>query len=36
MPVAQLLIYPVTDHAMDKPFYRENADTKPLNVAMRP
>lgn len=34
MPVHQLLVYPVTDFAFDKPSYREHADAKPLNAAM--
>jgi acetyl esterase len=34
MPVAQLLVYPVTDSSMNTPSYRENANAKPLNAAM--
>ncbi len=33
LPVHQLLIYPVTDTAMDTESYRENADAKPLGKA---
>ncbi len=33
-PVYQLLVYPVTDYAFDKPSYTENADAKPLNKDM--
>lgn len=36
MPVAQLLIYPVTDAAMNTPSYQENANAVPLNAAMMP
>ena len=36
MPVAQLLIYPVTDARMNTPSYQEQADAKPLNTAMMP
>lgn len=36
MPVAQLLIYPVTDHRMNTPSYQEHANAKPLNAAMMP
>ena len=36
MPVAQLLVYPVTDARMNTPSYAENADAKPLNKAMMP
>lgn len=36
MPIAQLLIYPVTDSAMNTPSYQENATAKPLNAAMMP
>ncbi len=34
MPVAQLLIYPVTDARMNTPSYQEQADAKPLNARM--
>ncbi len=34
MPVAQLLIYPVTDARMNTPSYQEQSDAKPLNAAM--
>lgn len=34
MPVAQLLVYPVTDSSMNTPSYQENANAKPLNAAM--
>lgn len=34
MPVAQLLIYPLTDMAMNTPSYSENKNAKPLNAAM--
>ena len=33
MPVHQLLIYPVADHAFDTPSYQENANAKPLGKA---
>lgn len=33
MPVHQLLIYPVADHAYDTPSYQENATAKPLGKA---
>jgi acetyl esterase len=36
MPVAQLLVYPVTDNRMNTPSYQENANAKPLNAAMMP
>ena len=36
MPVAQILIYPVTDSRMNTPSYRENTASKPLNSAMMP
>lgn len=36
MPIFQLLVYPVTDHAYDTPSYRENANGKPLSAAMMP
>lgn len=36
MPVAQLLVYPVTDARMNTPSYQENANAKPLNAAMMP
>ncbi|MGZ5599066.1 MAG: alpha/beta hydrolase [Methylobacter sp.] len=36
MPVAQLLIYPVTDYRMNTPSYRENENAQPLNAAMMP
>jgi len=36
-PVAQLLIYPVTDlRGREYPSYEENTDSKPLNTAMLP
>lgn len=34
MPVAQLLVYPVTDSQMNSPSYTEQAHAKPLNAAM--
>lgn len=34
MPVFQLLVYPVINHAFDTPSYHENANGKPLNAAM--
>ncbi|HVF87646.1 MAG TPA: alpha/beta hydrolase [Pyrinomonadaceae bacterium] len=34
MPVAQLLVYPVTDARMNTASYQENANAKPLNAAM--
>jgi len=34
LPIAQLLIYPVTDSRMDTPSYTENKNAKPLNAAM--
>jgi acetyl esterase len=34
LPVAQLLIYPVTDTSMSTDSYREHADALPLNSAM--
>lgn len=34
MPVAQLLVYPVTDARMNTPSYREHANAKPLNAKM--
>ena len=34
IPVAQLLIYPVTDARMNTPSYEENANAVPLNRAM--
>lgn len=34
MPVAQLLIYPVTDASMSQPSYAENTDTQPLHTSM--
>ncbi|MBA3248491.1 MAG: alpha/beta hydrolase [Pyrinomonadaceae bacterium] len=36
LPVFQLLIYPVVNHAFDTPSYRENANSKPLSAAMMP
>lgn len=36
LPVAQLLIYPVTDARMNTPSYEEQRDAKPLNAAMMP
>ena len=32
MPVHQLLVYPVTDHATDTPSYTENEETRPLSA----
>ncbi len=32
MPVHQLLIYPVTNHATDTESYQENQNTKPLSA----
>lgn len=34
MPIHQLLVYPVTDHAFDTDSYREFASAKPLDAAM--
>ncbi|MBA3321554.1 MAG: alpha/beta hydrolase [Pyrinomonadaceae bacterium] len=34
MPVAQLLVYPVTDARQNTPSYTEQANAKPLNAAM--
>lgn len=34
MPIAQILIYPVTNYAFDTPSYQANANAKPLNAAM--
>lgn len=34
LPIAQLLIYPVTDAAMNTPSYSDNAQAKPLNASM--
>jgi acetyl esterase len=34
MPVAQLLVYPVTDTSMSQPSYAENTDTQPLHSSM--
>ncbi len=34
MPVAQLLVYPVTNYAFDTPSYRESVETRPLNAGM--
>lgn len=34
MPIAQLLVYPVTDTSMSQPSYAENTDTQPLHTAM--
>lgn len=36
MPLAQLLIYPVTDTSMTQPSYVENLDTQPLHSSMMP
>lgn len=36
MPVAQLLVYPVTDTSMSQPSYAENQDTIPLHSSMMP
>lgn len=36
MPVAQLLIYPVTDTSMSQPSYAENENSTPLNSKMMP
>lgn len=34
MPVAQILVYPITNYAFDTESYRANAEAKPLNAAM--
>ncbi|MCY7347862.1 MAG: alpha/beta hydrolase [Pyrinomonadaceae bacterium] len=34
MPIAQLLVYPVTDTSMSQASYAENVDTQPLHTAM--
>ncbi len=34
LPVAQLLVYPVTDSQMNSPSYTDQAEAKPLNAAM--
>lgn len=34
LPVAQLLIYPVTDSSMSQPSYEENRSTQPLHSSM--
>lgn len=34
VPVHQLLVYPVSNHAFDTESYQENANAKPLNKAM--
>lgn len=36
MPIAQLLIYPVTDTSMSQPSYAQNQDTQPLHSSMMP
>lgn len=36
MPVAQLLVYPVTDTSMSQSSYAENQDTQPLHSSMMP
>jgi acetyl esterase len=36
MPIAQLLIYPVTDTSMSQASYAENQDTVPLHSSMMP
>ena len=36
MPIAQLLIYPVTDTSMSQPSYAENENSAPLNSKMMP
>lgn len=36
MPVAQLLVYPVTDTSMSQSSYAENTDTQPLHTSMMP
>ncbi len=36
MPVAQLLVYPVTDTSMSQPSYAENTDSQPLHTSMMP
>jgi acetyl esterase len=36
MPVAQLLVYPVTDTSMSQASYAENQDTIPLHTSMMP
>lgn len=33
LPVHQLLVYPIANHDVDSPSYRENADAKPLSKA---
>lgn len=34
LPVYQLLVYPMTNHAFDSPSYQENATAQPLNKAL--
>jgi acetyl esterase/lipase len=34
MPVAQVLVYPITDHHFDTPSYLQYAEAKPLNRDM--
>ena len=34
LPVYQLLVYPVTNHAYDTPSYQEQADAVPLNAEL--
>lgn len=36
LPIAQLLIYPVTDYRMNAPSYQSQADARPLSAAMMP
>lgn len=36
MPIAQLLVYPVTDTSMSQSSYAENQDTFPLHTSMMP
>ena len=36
MPIAQLLVYPVTDTSMSQPSYAENENSAPLKTAMMP
>ena len=36
MPIAQLLVYPVTDTSMSQASYAENQDTIPLHTSMMP
>lgn len=34
LPVFELLVYPVVDNDFDRPSYKQNANAKPLNLAM--